>query len=197
MTETDELIEEYVGRLEAAARVLPADRRTELVEEIRDHIATVLAQSPDRDEAAVRTVLDRLGTPEEIVQEACVGLSEASPAREQPVTPGQAPPGARRAGGFAIVTVSLLLIGGVVLPGLGWLVGVMLLCASARWTLRDKLIGALVFPGGLGFPIFYLLFAKGGSGSSSGVAATLVLVVLAGSIGSAAYLLHRALRTAA
>jgi uncharacterized membrane protein len=204
---TDELIEDYLGRLEAAAQGLPADRRAELVAEIREHVDTVLAQSPDRDESTVRTVLDRLGTPEEIVHEAGVGLPEASPAREQTATPAQTPP-RTRAGGFEVAAVILLLLGGVLLPGFGWFVGVVMLWASARWTLRDRLIGTLLFPGGLATPVFYLLFWGGdtrcngtggceASGTSAGVASTLVLVAIVGSVGSAAYLLHRARRTGA
>ena len=52
----------------------------------------------------------------------------------------------------------LLLVGGVVLPVLGWFVGVVLLWASAVWTTRDKLVGTLVVPGGLALPIFLAMF---------------------------------------
>ncbi|WP_345436118.1 HAAS signaling domain-containing protein [Actinoallomurus vinaceus] len=201
---TDELIGEYLGRLEAAARGLPPDRRAELVAEIREHIDTVLAQSPDRTEATVRTILDRLGTPEEIVQEAGVGLPETAPVRERAAAVGQASP-RPRAGAFEIAAVMLLLIGGVVLPVLGWLVGVVLLWASARWTLRDKLIGSLLFPGGLAIPVFYFFFWSGSatcsgtgdcesSGTSADTVLTLSLVAFVGSLASAAYLLHRARR---
>ncbi|MEV0401978.1 hypothetical protein [Actinoallomurus sp. NPDC050550] len=203
MTVTDELIGEYLGRLEAAARGLPPDRGAELVAEIREHIDTVLAQSPDRTEATVRTILDRLGTPEEIVQEAGVGLPETSLVRA--ATAGQASP-RTRAGAFEIAVVILLLIGGIVLPLLGWLIGAVLLWASARWTLRDKLIGTLVFPGGLVIPAYYFLFWSGSttcdgtghcesSGTSAGTASTVLLVTLVGSLASAAYLMHRARRS--
>lgn len=67
---TDPLAEDYLRRLEAAAVVLPADRRAELVAEIREHIAEALRQAPAGGEAAVRTVLDRLGPPDEIVDAA-------------------------------------------------------------------------------------------------------------------------------
>jgi uncharacterized membrane protein len=205
MTVTDTLIEEYLGRLETAARALPPDRRAELLAEIREHIDTVLAQSADRDEATVRTVLDRLGSPDEIVQEAGVGLPKASPAREWAAT--QAPSRAR-VGALEIAAVILLLIGGVVLPVLGWVVGAVLLWASGRWTLRDKLIGTLVFPGGLAIPVYYLFFWGASSvcggmadcestGTSAGTAMTFALVALVGSLASAAYLLHRARRVGA
>ena len=41
----------------------------------------------------------------------------------------------------------MLLLGGFVFL-IGWLVGVVLLWTSKIWTLRDKLIGTLVVPGG-------------------------------------------------
>src|SRR5215475_3117531 len=56
-----DLIGEYIGRLYAAASVLPLDRRHELISEISEHIEMALEQAGSRDEVTVRTVLDRLG----------------------------------------------------------------------------------------------------------------------------------------
>ncbi len=42
----------------------------------------------------------------------------------------------------------LLLVGGL-LAGIGWLVGVVLLWTSRRWTIGDKVLGTLVWPGGV------------------------------------------------
>jgi hypothetical protein len=64
---TDPLVEDYLRHLEAVASVLPAYRREELLAEIREHLAEALRQVPAGDEAAVRSVLERLGSPEEIV----------------------------------------------------------------------------------------------------------------------------------
>ena len=50
----------------------------------------------------------------------------------------------------------ILLAGGVLLPFVGWLVGIVLLWASHGWMLRDKLIGTLVIPGGLMLPVYLL-----------------------------------------
>lgn len=55
-----------------------------------------------------------------------------------------------------MLTPIVLLVGGVLLPFLGWLVGIVLLWASHAWTLRDKLIGTLVIPGGLMVPVYLL-----------------------------------------
>ncbi|GLY81188.1 HAAS signaling domain-containing protein [Actinoallomurus iriomotensis] len=193
MTATDELIEDYLGRLETAARTLPSAQRAELLAEIKAHIEITLSQERHQDEATVRTVLDRLGTPEDIVREAG---AEAEP------SPQAAATGRRGVGAFELVAVILLLIGGIVLPGLGWVIGVVLLWASARWTTLDKLIGTLIFPGGLAVAVWLFFFWSRGSStcspdgacksSGAGVASTIILVTVVGSIGSAAYLLRRA-----
>jgi uncharacterized membrane protein len=200
MTVTDELIDEYLDRLETATRTLPAARRAELRAEIKDHIEITLSQSEDQGEATVRSILDRLGAPEDIAHEAGVGLAPEAPAHRENTGP-------HRVGAFEVATVVLLLIGGVLLPLVGWVIGVVLLWASARWTIRDKMIGTLVVPGGLAILAWYLLFWSSSSICSSdgtcqtsgmpGLALTVALVAAAGSIGSAGYLLHRAGRTAA
>jgi Domain of unknown function (DUF4190) len=63
----DPLVEDYLRHLEAVAAGLPGYRREELLAEIRAHLDEALRQVPAGDEAAVRSVLDRLGSPEEIV----------------------------------------------------------------------------------------------------------------------------------
>ena len=75
---TDPLVDDYLRRLDAAASTLPAYRREELVSEIRDHLQEALRQTPAGDKVAVRSVLERLGTPEEIA-------AAADPPPGQPV----------------------------------------------------------------------------------------------------------------
>jgi hypothetical protein len=55
-----------------------------------------------------------------------------------------------------MLTPFILLAGGVLVPFVGWLVGIVLLWASHAWTLRDKLVGTLVIPGGLMLPVYLL-----------------------------------------
>ncbi len=192
MTVTDRLIQDYLDHLERAAHTLPAAHRAEILAEIKEHISITLSQSEDQSEATVRSVLTRLGTPEDIVREAESGL---------PAAP--APPARRRVAAFEIVTVVLLLVGGIVIPLLGWVIGAVLLWASARWTVRDKVIGTLVVPGGLGLAVWLTLFASSTSvctadgncdtsGPPVGVGIALVLIGTIGPLASAAYLLRRA-----
>jgi hypothetical protein len=63
----DPRVEDYLRHLEAVASALPAYRRDELLAEIREHLAEALRQVLAGDEAAVSSVLQRLGSPEEIV----------------------------------------------------------------------------------------------------------------------------------
>ena len=61
------------------------------------------------------------------------------------------PSGARRwhrAGGLEVAAVILLVISGAAYL-VGWFVGVGLLWASPRWRWTDKLVGTLIWPGGL------------------------------------------------
>ena len=67
LLDADVLVRDYLGRLEAAAAVLPASRREELASEVREHIDTALAEAGRNDEVTVRNILGRLGSPEEIV----------------------------------------------------------------------------------------------------------------------------------
>ena len=52
----------------------------------------------------------------------------------------------------------------IVLPLVGWLIGVILLWLSNAWNVRDKVIGTLFVPGGLGLSLFLLFFAAARSG---------------------------------
>ena len=60
-------IRDYLDALDAAAAPLDVERRAELVAEIREHIDLALGEAGGRDEATVREVLGRLGSPGEIV----------------------------------------------------------------------------------------------------------------------------------
>ena len=68
MTTTDRLVEDYLDRLEDELADLPRAKRRELVDEIEAHIAE--GRTHGDSEAQVRTLLDRLGEPSEIADEA-------------------------------------------------------------------------------------------------------------------------------
>jgi hypothetical protein len=149
----DELVAGYLRRLRRASRSLPRPVRRELMEEIAGHIAEARAAGgePAADgSAALRTVLAQLGDPRDIAREAAAA------------TGGRA----GRPGGLEITAVAFLLGGGLlglavgVLGGFAgvlvaiacWLAGAVMLWSSPRWRLSDKILGSLVWPGGLALP---------------------------------------------
>ena len=147
----DPLVEDYLRRLDAAAYPLGDDRRAELMAGIREHIDAAIDSGEVHDEASTRVLLDRLGDPEEIIAAAREEDGAAGPAYPQP---GAAPMAHRRPGIGLEITAALFLTVGSVLFVIGWLVGVVLVWASRRWTVGEKLLATLVFPGGPAFAIF-------------------------------------------
>ena len=131
-------------RLKKAAAILPRSRRNELIGEIESHLSEALPAGAS--EAEALNVLERLGEPAEIVAEAGTGQAPARAVLNE------------------WLAIPLLLIGGFILI-VGWFVGVALLWSSRIWTLRDKLIGTLVVPGGL---VTSVLLILGVGGSASG-----------------------------
>lgn len=146
-TVADRLVAEYLARLDAALHDLPAARREELLEQVSEHIATARAELGDHaGEAEIRTLLERLGDPADIAAEA--GQRPANGVESQP-----------RPGWREIAALILLPVGGIVIPVVGWFVGVALLWSSDQWSARSKLIGTLVVPGGLALPLSLGMFA--------------------------------------
>ena len=190
----DQLVDDYLKRLNRELAGVPRARRTEIVEEITEHIAEARAGLEDEREAEIRTLLDRLGDPAEIA-------AEARPrAGVQP----------RRNNGLDILALVLLLIGGLVLPVIGWLIGVVLLWVSSAWTTGEKLIGTLFVPGGLALPLVLGVMAVSGGGCSQPVgggfecspdtgtpflAASLVTILFIAPLLTVAFLAHRMRRS--
>jgi hypothetical protein len=166
-TDDDQMVEDYLRELHIAAQGLPADRRDELIEEITAHIAE--ARQPDGSPLAVRNILDRLGDPADIVRAAADappgGPAWSAAAGSGVGYPAAAQPG--RPGALEMAAVLFLLFGGIVIPFLGWVAGVVLLWMSPRWTAKDKLLGTLVWPGGLLAPALLVV-----AGAAAGLLAT-------------------------
>jgi len=143
-TKADTLIDRYLNDLQAELRGVPANRRRELLEEVGEHITQARAALDADTEAAIRTVLERLGDPAEIAADARerFGVQTA-----KPFTPW-------------LEVIALVLL---VIPFLGWVVGVVLVWLSRLWTTRDKLIGTL---GGMSWVVAGLgtiMMSAGGS----------------------------------
>ena len=136
-------VRDYLARLEVEGRGLPPDRLADVLDDVRSHVRDALsAEGAAGTEPAVvaRNVLERLGTPAEIVR--------AEAEQSGVVAPALAPagPGLMQRVGEPVAIV-LLMFGGF-LVGIGWFVGVALLWGSPSWRLREKLLGTFVWPFG-------------------------------------------------
>jgi hypothetical protein len=125
-TEADALILRYLQDLEAELHDLPANRRQELLDEVGEHITAARAGLDPETEAGVRTMLERLGDPADIAAEARERFG-VQPPPPRPATPW-------------LEVIALVLL---VIPFVGWVVGVILVWLSRLWTTRDKLIGTI------------------------------------------------------
>jgi uncharacterized membrane protein len=120
MTTVDRLVDDYLDQLEQELRDLPRARRRELVGEIARHIEDGRAEAAS--EVEVRTLLDRLGEPREIAD-------EARERHDAPREPSGTP--------WHEIVALILLLPGSVVP-FGWLAGVVMLWLSKRWTVGTR-----------------------------------------------------------
>jgi hypothetical protein len=157
-TTPDKLVERYLRHLEVELDDLPRDRRREIVDEIAGHIAEARAGLEHETEADVRNILEGLGDPADIAEDARERFEVEPPGRARPYKPGW----------IEIGALVMLLVGGLIVPIVGWFIGALLLWVSNAWNLRDKVIGTLFVPGGLGLSILLLFVFLSVSGSGTG-----------------------------
>jgi hypothetical protein len=88
------------------------------------------------------------------------------------------------------VSAIALLTFGVVIFTVGWLVGAVMLWSSPTWRVRDKILGTLVFPGGLPFAIVVAIFGVPAAFDSAlpGLATALEVLLIIGPIYTAVHL---------
>ncbi|HWS37507.1 MAG TPA: hypothetical protein VN408_32850 [Actinoplanes sp.] len=112
MTESDHLVAVYLARVDQAAMRLPAGRREELVNDLREHIEIARAELEEETEASIRTILDRLGDPESIVAAAD---TQTDLPRVMPAAPAYAPPAPVKSSNRNLwITLGVLAVIGVV-----------------------------------------------------------------------------------
>jgi hypothetical protein len=144
MTQTrhEDLVARYIDDLNEALAGLPRGRRVELVDDIAGHIEILLAEAAESGpltREAVEAVLAEVGDPAEIANAAGADTI----ARPGPT-------------GWDKAVIAILLVGGIIVPVLGWLIGVVMLWVSSAWRVKDKVIGTLLVPGGLLLPLVLL-----------------------------------------
>ncbi|SOB83952.1 HAAS signaling domain-containing protein [Streptomyces sp. 1331.2] len=118
---------------------LPEERRRELLADLREHIEVTLAEHDPTDEAAVRAVLDQLGSPRRIADAA---LQEEGMTRPEPEASGRT----KLTLLFAVLPFPLLLVPAVG-PALALAAAVIAATRVSRsqvWTRRQKKQAALL-----------------------------------------------------
>ena len=157
-TTPDKLVDRYVKHLEVELDDLPRDRRREIVDEIAGHIAEARAGLEHESEVDVRNILEGLGDPADIAEDARERFEVRPTVQAQPFKPGW----------MEVAALVFLLIGGLIIPMFGWIIGAVLLWVSNAWNVRDKIIGTVFVPGGLVLPIGLALFSSSVAGGTCG-----------------------------
>jgi len=129
--------------------VLAADRRSELMAEVRDHVDAALTEAGRSDEATVRNVLERLGPPEDIV--AAEGGQPGTTLDAAPAPSGRAAGTVAGWGAVEVTAVALLCLAwpalflpfGFFLFVAFGIIGLVLVWASRVWTTRRKLTATI------------------------------------------------------
>lgn len=98
---------------------------------------------------------------------------------------------------YPVLTVLMLMLGGFVLPVVGWLAGVAMLWTGRSWSVGEKWLGTLVWPVVVVVPLLPLAAAAllaGGSSAEGWLIGTGVVLGLAGLLGVLPWTFVRLLR---
>ena len=169
----DRLVSEYLSRLHAAAWVLPADRRTALVEGARRRLYDEIGDGADA--ARTRAAIDSLGPPEDAVRREAETLGPSLPVPPRPLSVW---------GSREVAAVLLLAVGGLALPVVGPVVGLVLAWLSDRWTTGQRLVATVLAV----LPLVLLALASAALGGGGGVVALVALLVPLAGLVPAGYL---------
>ncbi len=124
----ERLVADYRAGLDRELRKVSEPERRKTLERFESMI--IGADLDMEDDAAVRMLLKHIGSPKEIAAEV-----EASSGSKKPGTADALCPWLLLLGGFLFI--------------IGWFMGVGLLWTSPTWPTRDKVLGTLIWPGGL------------------------------------------------
>lgn len=140
------LVEEYLRTLRAEAARLPDDQAGELVADIEEHLEVAVPDGAT--EAEIRNVMERLGTPAELVD-------AAGPPAPAPATRSFASPAGAIVCLLAAEILCVLLPVSVPL----WIVGLVMMARAQVWDERQKWLGFIGL--GSGFAVALVFVAAG------------------------------------
>ncbi|MCX4781862.1 HAAS signaling domain-containing protein [Streptomyces sp. NBC_01264] len=143
-------VRDYLSAVEREASALPADRRSELLADLAEHIEVTRAERP---RVTIGEVLAELGDPRTI---AATALAEAGSGGVAVPAPGGADTHLRRGKVHPVVPLLMLTVPFLFaavfpsVPAAGFcstvfrVIGAVLLCTSVRWTPVQKATGVLL-----------------------------------------------------
>ena len=169
----DRLVSEYLSQLHAAAWVLPADRRTALVDDARRRLYAEIGD--DADPARTRSAIASLGPPEDAVRREAATLGPSAPVAPRPLSVW---------GSREVAAVLLLAVGGLALPIVGPVVGLVLAWLSDRWTTAQQAVATLLAVA----PLLLLAVASAALGGGRWIVTLVTLLVPLAGLVPAGYL---------
>lgn len=153
MTSSELIVADYLDRLYECGRSLTRTQIEELMADVREHVAAALLAAGRDDEATVRTVLDRLGTPEEIVAAANGDVPVSRPAP----MPAPALPASGRWTWRELTAAVLLVPGAFMLPIIAPLAGIAFAWSSELWDKKAKRVAYWIGGVGAAIPLALIL----------------------------------------
>src|SRR5690554_2732990 len=161
-TTTPQVVRSYLSQLREALAELPAEVRDEIVAGVREELAGLNA-------AAAAARIETLGDPEFIAAEA---LAETTNVASAATSQGDSE--SREPRWLSVVAAPLVAFGGVVIPVIGWVVGLALMWMSKTWRASDKWIATLTpFVAVCMFAlVFALISSASGPSSTPGMPST-------------------------
>ncbi|QAV70480.1 hypothetical protein ESZ53_08525 [Salinibacterium sp. UTAS2018] len=133
---TTEVAHKYLAELKSALTGVPAEVGDAILGEVAEELEGLSA-------ADAATRIRALGDPQFIAAEARDQSPSAPPAAPPAASP-KAQESSRRAPWFEIVAAVLVMVGGMVIPVVGAVAGVVMVWFSRVWTRRQKWIATLV-----------------------------------------------------
>ena len=81
---------------------------------------------------------------------------------------------------YDVATVLVLMLGGFVIPVVGWIAGVVMMSANQRWSTGAKWLGTLIWPAVVAVPLLALFVARGVPDARLGIVIAAGIVGVAG-----------------
>lgn len=128
---TPQVVRSYLAQLEKALADVPVEVREEIVAGVAEELSGL-------DSATAAARIELLGDPEFIAAEARAEASDTANS-----STAEAP--SREPGWYPVLAALLVAFGGIVVPIVGWVVGLSIVCLSKTWTRLEKVI-AVVTP---------------------------------------------------